>query len=471
MGEYGRAGLAQTCVIGSMLIDDRCVPLVLSKLREEDFTDSTCRNFFRAIRELAMEGRPIDPVPVLGKLKGGDDYVPWYRETMDITVTAANVEEYIRQVLESSMLFRFRALCDSGMRCQDSTEAAELARKMSIVFSATDRMPMMTAVERATDFYQRMQRKDKPKYLPWGFPTIDRTTYAELGDMILLGGYSSSGKTLLSVLMAAAQARAGYRVGYYSLETGPKKMTDRQAAALSHVPLNKIKDRNFSESDWGKLAQAAVDISTVCPFNIHQAAGSTVDDITSSALGRGYQIIYVDYVQQLRVPEMRTDDPRIIVTEISQRLKRFAQSTGTAVVALAQLSRPETVLVDAVDENKQKIKRKVIVAPSMHSFKESGQLEQDADLAFLLWAKDYENNDSNRILKVGKNKEGFRKSVELVFHGDTQIMVELEPRPDHSVAAQMSDIGRAAKQANRMAGQVQFQECRAEAKNNPFEDE
>lgn len=226
MGEYGRAGLAQTCVIGSMLIDDRCVPLVLSKLREEDFTDSTCRNFFRAIRELAMEGRPIDPVPVLGKLKGGDDYVPWYRETMDITVTAANVEEYIRQVLESSMLFRFRALCDSGMRCQDSTEAAELARKMSIVFSATDRMPMMTAVERATDFYQRMQRKDKPKYLPWGFPTIDRTTYAELGDMILLGGYSSSGKTLLSILMAAA---------------------------LSHVPLEKIKDLNFSESDWDRL--------------------------------------------------------------------------------------------------------------------------------------------------------------------------------------------------------------------------
>ena len=72
-----RAGLAQRTVIGSMLIDDRCVPLVMSKLREEDFTDPTCRNFFRAIRELVLESRPIDPVPVLGKLNIADDYIPW----------------------------------------------------------------------------------------------------------------------------------------------------------------------------------------------------------------------------------------------------------------------------------------------------------------------------------------------------------------------------------------------------------
>ena len=470
MDEYSQAVYAQQSVIGSILIDDRCMPLVLSKLREEDFTDSTCRSFFRAARELATEGRSIDPVTVLGKLKDNGEYVPWARQVMDMTPTAANVGEYISQVLEASMMYRFRALCESGMRCQDSTQAAELAQKIPLVFSATERMPCMTAEERATDFYQRMQSKDKPKYLPWGFPTIDRITYAELGDMILLGGYSSSGKTLLSILMATTQAKAGYKVGYYSLETGPKKMTNRQVSAMAHVPLEKIKSLDFTEGDWEKLAQAVCDISVTYPFTIHQAAGSSVDDITSDALGHGYQIIYVDYVQQLRVPGLRTDNPRIVVTEISQRLKRFAQSTGTAVVALAQLSRPETVLVDDKDKNGQKVKRKVIVAPSMHSFKESGQLEQDADLAFLLWAHDYGNNDSNRILKVGKNKEGFRQSVELVFHGDTQTMVELAPEPDHSVATRMSDIGRAAKQANRRNGQIQFQDVGAAAGDNPFED-
>ena len=202
MDEYSQAVYAQQSVIGSILIDDRCMPLVLSKLREEDFTDSTCRSFFRAARELATEGRSIDPVTVLGKLKDNGEYVPWARQVMDMTPTAANVGEYISQVLEASMMYRFRALCESGMRCQDSTQAAELAQKIPLVFSATERMSCMTAEERATDFYQRMQSTDKPKYLPWGFPTIDRITYAELGDMILLGGYSSSGKTLLSILMA-----------------------------------------------------------------------------------------------------------------------------------------------------------------------------------------------------------------------------------------------------------------------------
>ena len=95
MSAIDRATLAQQTVIGSMLIDDRCVPLVLQKLTEEDFTDPVCRNFFRVIRGLALEGRPIDPVPVLGALKNGDDYIRWCRDVMDATPTAANVGEYI----------------------------------------------------------------------------------------------------------------------------------------------------------------------------------------------------------------------------------------------------------------------------------------------------------------------------------------------------------------------------------------
>lgn len=468
MAKYDGATYAQNSVIGSMLIDDRCVPLVLSKLREEDFIDPICRNFFRAIRDLTLENKPVDPVTVMGKLGTRDGYVQWAREVMELTPTAANVEEYISQVLEASMLYRFRELCDLGMKCFDSAQAEELARKMSLVFSATDRMPRMTGAERFMALYEELKNPEKPKYLPWGFPTVDRAAYAELGDMILLGGYSSSGKTLLSILMATAQARAGYKVGYYSLETSPEKMTVRQASALGQIPLERLKKKNLLDSDWERFTEAALIGSGEGTFTMMRAAGSSVDDITSDALGHGYQIIYVDYVQQLSVAGMRPDNPRIIVSEVSQRLKRFAQSTGTAVVALAQLSRPEAVLVDDWDERGKKVKRKVIVAPSMHSFKESGQLEQDADLAFLLWAKDYENNDSNRILKIGKNKEGFRKSVELVFHGETQTMVELEPREDRSVAAELAAKGRAVKQANRAKAQAGWQELEDNVPDNPF---
>ncbi|MDE6259899.1 MAG: hypothetical protein K2M42_03405 [Oscillospiraceae bacterium] len=445
---------AQLSVIGSMLIDDRCVPLVLSKLTPDDFVDGTCRATFSAIRKLIQEGRPVDPVTVVDAMKGGDKYTGWVRETMEITPTAANVESYIPIVRNSATLYRIRALANQILECVDLEDAEPLVRKMSSALSATDRMPRMTGPELAANFWERMNSKDKPKYLPWGIPTADRATYAELGDMILLGGYASSGKTLLSILMAMTQARAGYKVGYYSLETKPEKMADRMFSSLARVSMGQIKSRTFSTYEWEKFAEASNCVATVCPFDVIRASGSTVDDITADALGHGYQVIYVDYVQQLTVAGMRTDNPRIVVTEVSQRLKRFAQSTGTAVVALAQLSRPD----------KEKGSGDY-VAPTMHSFKESGQLEQDADVAFLVWPMDPNNNKSNRMFKVGKNKEGSRAAVELAFYGDTQTMVELAPEPDYSVAAELAAKGRAVQQANRAKA---YQEVKVKDKDIPF---
>lgn len=450
---------AQISVIGSMLIDERCVPLVLSKLTADDFVDGTCKSTFCAIRKLKQEGRPTDHVTVVDAMRGGSKYTGWVRDAMDLTPTAANVEEYIGIVRRSATLYRLREQADRLLQCIDLDDAAALVRKMSAMLSATSRMPRMDAQERAGNFYERMKSEDKPKYLPWGLPTADRAVFACLGDMILLGGYASSGKTLLSITMAMAQAKAGYKVGYYSLETSPEKMTDRQIAALAQVPLGKIKARNFGEAEWGRLAYAASCAATACPFDVIQAAGSTVDDIAADAVGHGYQVIYVDYVQLVQAPGVRISDRYAVVTAVSQGLKTFAQSTGTAVVALAQLSRPE----------KSRDRSGKPIPPSMHSFRESGQLEQDADAAFLVYPSNPDDNTSNRVFKIGKNKEGPRPKVELAFRGDIQTMVELEPGPDYSVAAELAARGRAIKQANRMAGQVQFQECRIGG--NPFAEE
>lgn len=448
---------AQLSVIGSMLIDERCVPLVLSKLSPEDFIDGTCRATFTAIRRLTREGRPVDPMTVVDAMQGGDRYIQWAREAMELTPTAANVGEYIPMVRRAAVRRRILELSEQLPEA-DGERLEALVRQMASTLSAVERMSRMTAAERANDFYQRMKGQDKPKYLPWGIPTADRAVYAELGDMILLGGYASSGKTLLSITMAMAQAKAGYKVGYYSLETSPQKMTDRQIAALSGVPLGKIKARSFTEAEWDKFAQAASCAAAACPFDVVRAAGSTVDDITADAIGRGYQIIYVDYVQLVRAPGVRDSDRYAVVTAVSQGLKTFAQSTGTAVVALAQLSRPE----------RSRDRAGKPVPPSMHSFRESGQLEQDADAAFLVYPVNPDDNSSNRVFKIGKNKEGPRPKVELVFHGDTQTMAELAP----SVAAELSAQGRAIKQANRNRAQrAQFQELESGDEENPFAEE
>jgi len=457
MIELELAYQAQQSVIGSMLIDERCVPLVLSKLTPDDFTDGTCRSTFTAIRKLSLEGRPVDPMTVVDAMQGGERYVGWMREAMERTPTAANVGEYIPMVRKAARRRRVLDLAEQLPEAEDD-EFEALVRKMVSALSATERMPRMSGQERFADFFNRMKDPKKPDYLPWGIPTADRATYAELGDMVLLGGLASSGKTLLSIQMAQAQAKAGYKVGYYSLETSPEKMTDRQAASLAGVPLGRIKKRDVRDGDWPRLAEACSLGAGEYAFPVIDASGSTVDDITADALGHGYQIVYVDYVQQLTVAGMRTDNPRIVVAEVSQRLKRFARSTKTAVVALAQLSRPDK------EDGK-------VLAPTMYSFKESGQLEQDADVAFLLWLSDPNDNFSNRNFKIGKNKEGARYTVELVFHGDTQTMVELEKGPDTSVATEMSNIGRAVKQRNRANGQMEFRELRGGDDDNPFDEE
>lgn len=205
----------QLSVIGAMLVDDRCVPLVLSKLTPDDFIDPTCRNFFQAIRDVRLAGKPVDRVTVLDNLNAGNAYVEWAIQAMDLTPTAANVGAYIPLVQKSARRRRILDLAEK-LPMADDDELDALVRKMASVLSAADRMPRMSGVERVNDFHRRMKRKDKPKYLPWGIPTADRAVYASLGDMILLGGYASSGKTMLSILMAMAQARAGYKVGYYT---------------------------------------------------------------------------------------------------------------------------------------------------------------------------------------------------------------------------------------------------------------
>ena len=141
---------------------------------------------------------------------------------------------------------------------------------------------------------------------------------------------------------------------------------------------------------------------------------------------------------------------------MSLALKTFAQRTGTAVVALAQLTRPP-----ATDKsNDQDPKKSKPAMPTMYSFKESGQLEQDADVAFLVFPSEMADNDSARLFRIAKNKEGRRpQPVKLAFDGGTQTMTELEEDEDRSVAAELSAKGRAVKAANHAAAQeAQFKE-------------
>ncbi len=451
---------AQQAVIGSMLIDPRCVRAVMGAVQESDFTDGACRNTFSAIRRLLLAGRPIDHVLIQDEVHGGASWVAWARELMELTPTAANVLEYCKKTREHAVVYRFRELCGQGLTVTAQEDALRLAQKMSGLFVDNIQERKVSATEMAQNFIRRVTSKEKPEYLPWGIPTADRTVYAELGDMILLGGYPSAGKTLLSVQMALAQAKR-YRVGYYSLETREEKMADRIFAHLAKVSLTSIKERDLTDDQLGALAQAASYFSSGIPVDYFNASGWTAADISSSAVANGYQIIYIDYIQ-LVDGKGKNDYER--VSGVSRDLKNFANRTKTTIVALAQLTRAEKVTKD---------KQTFFLPPTMQSFKESGQLEQDADAAFLLWPSDPNDNTSQRVLKLGKNKEGEKFTRYLSFDGATQTMVEVATEGGASLARALTAKGRAIKAENRMKareGQMSFREITdEEAGENPFE--
>ena len=432
---------AEQSVIGSMLVDSACIPAVMARMSVADLTDGTCRETFRVIQKLFTSGRPADPVTVVDAMQGGDGYRQWVATVMMETPTAANVEAYIDIAKKGAMLRRLRELADKLTICGDVDEAMEYVRKMSAAMSMTTKMPRMTAPELAKDFISRMGNSAKPEYLPWGFPTLDRVLHSELGDFNILGGYPSAGKTLISIQMALAMSKR-YRVGYYSLETKPEKMADRLFSHLSGVPMGKIKQRELEDLDWTKLAEAAGSFTENCPFDVIRAAGSSVDDVAADAVANRYQVIFIDYMQLLKMPGIKAGDRYSMVTAISAELHLFAQQNNVAIVALSQLSRPEKT-----KEGK--------VPPDLHSLRESGQIEQDADSVIIIYASDPNDNKSNRIVKIAKNKDGPRELVEVSFDGAKQTMTEYVSAS--KVSAHYSAIGREVKRRSRGEdGQFQF---------------
>lgn len=398
----------QTSVIGSMLIDDRCIGDVMANLSADDFPSGPYKSTFQAIRKLFLEGRPVDPVTVLEAMQGGDQYMGFLRECMEVTPTAANVLEYCRMLRESTRRAKLNEL--GGLLQVATTDEAikDYVSKINRLMVDQRDVRLTTAAEAAQNFLERMKSDKPPEYLQWGMKGLDEHLFTEPGDMILLGGYPSSGKTLLSVLFAMDQSQT-QRVGYYSLETRTQKMVDRAISSISQVRLEQIKKRAFSRYDWGGLTKAAAEYAKLDLDHI-DAAGMTVSDIESLALSRRQKIIYIDYLQLL---QSRGGSRYEEVTNISKDLHLMAQRHGITVVALSQLTRPE------------KNKKGQTVPPSMASFRESGQIEQDADAALLLWPENMDDYRSDRKLKIGKNKEGKKGTFTLRFLGETQTMIQV----------------------------------------------
>lgn len=420
---------AQVAVVGAMLIDDRCIGDVLAAVSPDDFPAGPYKSAFVCIRRLFADGRPVDPVTVLDAMQGGERYARFLRECMDLTPTAANVLEYCRILRELSRVAQLQQLGIALSSVQSLDDADKLMAKANGLMVERSGVQILDAEALMLDFYHRMQEQRAPEYIRCGIETLDKMTYLELGDMVGIGAAPSVGKTAFA-LQWAAQLAQKYRVGYYSLETNAAKMADRLVAQLSGTPLASIKERRITDGQWDRIADASSTFSQG-KFDHVPASSMTALDIVSMALSRRHQVIFVDYLQQVGSAGRQKYSSLDVVSNTSMVLHQAAQTHNLLVVALSQLSRPEK-------RNGKPVK------PDMHSFRESGQIEQDLDVALLMYLSDPNDYKSDRICKIGKNKEGTKGEVRLTFDGTIQRFSEMRP----NVYAQLQAIGRRAKRLN-----------------------
>ena len=440
--DYSRIEL-EYAIIGELIHKGDSLGEYIPELSAEDFKDVVCAAMYRGIVTMFNRSAPVDRLTLIAEL--GSDYEEPVNEAH--RRACADLGYYIGVLHKQAAAEERKILGTVIAGSDDPEELSQALDRLNSLSVTTRRRTAVTMADAMQSFFDRHSGK-APDYLTWGMPALDSSLHCERGDFVAIGGYPSAGKTLLATQFALSFARAGHRVGFFSLETTADKLTDRIMTQVSQISLYRIKRNELSQKDWNRLGDIAQELSGLCLEQI-PASGMSAADIRAYSLSRRYDIVIIDYLQLVRGDSRRGRYEE--VTGISLALHTMAQTTGITVIALAQLSRPE----------KSGPKTKP-TPPSMASFRESGQIEQDVDVAMLLYPEDPNNNDSRRVLKIGKNKEGRRSLITLDFDGDTQSLTPAQPTKSEQYQKLNHELAeiRRADRANRranMAGQATFE--------------
>lgn len=441
---------AEQAVLGSMLIEPTLVGPVIASVDDEDFTDIRCRLIFQAMKHLFKAGDVVDPVTVCNRLGTMDDIRSYVVQLMDITPTAVNIWAYVSVMKEQARVWKMKDLGQKLYEAQTIDDARDLLAEMNKCMVMKSKVKRFSAKDMLLVFADRHAEGNHPDYIPWGLPKVDEQVCAEQGDFVIIGGTPSSGKTALAIQFAWHMSTTR-RVGFYSLETNEVKLADRSVAGLASIHMGDIKRSKLTLEQWDRFTSLGNRIET-CQIDFIPAAGFTTDDIESDALANRYDVIFVDYLQLIRIPG-RYHNRVEAVTAISIDLHRMSQSRGITIVALSQLNR----------ENNQDSE------PSMHHLRESGQLEQDADIIMLLFRKPIQDSPNLRGLKIAKNKDGPIGKVFLDFDGPTQTFKPTDINPEKTkVSDQLRNEGRKAKLRHRQTTMQGFEQITEADPNLPF---
>lgn len=387
----------QYTIIGTLIADPKLIGETITKLLPSDFSSLAARGLYETIAAMHLSGSPITTFTVLDK--AGEEYGEAILEASRLCTD--DLDYYLNEVRKKSKIADIQKIAAQLASTDDDASIEKLLARLNGMDCARRTVKCISAYDAAIDFINS-KSEAPPEYFKWGISELDQKLYVEAGDFVVVGGFPSAGKTMLSLQFANKLADTK-RVGYFSFETSPRKLFDRLISHVAQIPLASIKKHEMQSHEWVAATNAARILSEK-KIDFISASGMTVRDVRAIALNQRYEVVFIDYLQLVSSHGANRYEE---VTNISKDLHVFAQENGMTVVALAQLSRPE--------KNAGKM-----TPPNMSSFRESGQIEQDADVALLLWPSDPDDNRSSRVLKCGKNKDGERFRIELQFDGSRQ---------------------------------------------------
>lgn len=428
---------AEQSVIGSMLIDREAIISASELISGEDFYNKQYGVLFDAMQELNDAGSPVDLVTLQNKLREKDvppevSSLEFIRDVITAVPTAANVKYYANIVAEKSTLRRLIRLNEEiANTCYAGKESLEyiLEDTEKRVFqllqkrNLDDFVPVRQIVMNAMDRIEVASRnKGNVTGVPTGFVDLDyRTAGMQPSDLILIAARPSMGKTAFETNLAQYMAvRNNKTVALFSLEMSKEQMMNRLLSLESNVDAQKLRTGQLNDREWERLIEGAGTIGR-SKLIIDDTPGISISELRSKCrkykLEHDLAIVMIDYLQ-LMSGSGRSESRQQEVSDISRSLKALARELNVPVIALSQLSR-------AVEQRPDH-------RPMLSDLRESGAIEQDADVVMFLYRDDYYNHDSPEkgILEViiAKQRNGPIGTVKLAWLPEYTKFANLEHR-------------------------------------------
>ncbi|HWR56571.1 MAG TPA: replicative DNA helicase [Negativicutes bacterium] len=426
---------AEQSVLGSMLIEREAIAKAMEELRPEDFYRDAHRMIYQCMISLYDRNEPLDLITVSEDLRQKDQLekvggLSYLTTLASIVPTAANVYYYARIVAEKALL---RQLIHAATEI--AATGYEAAEDVAVILDQAEKS-ILAISQRTTsqsfapikgillETFEKIDQLYSSKGgivgIPSGFRDLDNMTAGfQPSDLILLAARPSMGKTALCLNIAQHIAiREKKPVAFFSLEMSKEQLVQRMLCAEAGIDAHRLRTGDLRDEDWKHLSRGMGTLSEA-PIFIDDTPGVPVMEMRTKCrrlkIEQGLGIIIIDYIQLIQ-GNGRTENRQQEISEISRSLKSLARELNVPVIALSQLSRA--------------VESRAVKKPMLSDLRESGSLEQDADLVAFIYRDDYYNPDTDKPniteIMIAKHRNGPVGSIELYFHKEYTRFIPLD---------------------------------------------